>query len=80
MHEAHLLRKELILPNDIKSKTIQNISDFFITSTDQVIHKLAIKSQIFIALEGLCDAQETRTATEIINSGASVTTASDIAH
>jgi hypothetical protein len=43
MFEASLIRKQLLLPNDIKSNVIGNISDMFVTPTDEIIHRLATK-------------------------------------
>lgn len=43
MHEAGLKRRNLLLPNDISSKVINNVNDFFVNSTDTIIHKLALK-------------------------------------
>lgn len=48
MYEAQLLRKQLLLPGDIKSKVINNICDFFITPTDEIVHKLAMKQKLLI--------------------------------
>ena len=48
MYEASLQRKQMLLSGDIKSKTIYNLCDLFITPKDEIDHRLALKQKLLI--------------------------------
>ena len=48
MLEAKLFRRQLLLPQDIKSVFIKNVCDYFVTPTSQIIVEQAKKQRLFV--------------------------------
>ena len=47
-HEALILRKQNLLPNDIKSTVIKNVCDHFATPVGDVITRLARRNRLYV--------------------------------
>ena len=50
MFEGEMLRKQLLLPCNTQRKVINNISDLFVSSTYEIIHRYASKLKLLIQL------------------------------